>query len=305
MRNSQSHSSIIFDEIVNQRSNAFRLTRHLLCITTLLLISLNQYNFLISDYSVSEMRKLIGQNYYTFNIFQYSNLRIILLSFTILINILCLFGVCLFFTWPIKVYLNFCLFQIVTIVEGGDQISYLLSIFYLIYLILIFILKKNKRQELFTIWKDLSNDEINSMNNFTFKILINLLLLQCTVIYLDSFIEKMAVREWVSSVAIFYFNNDPVFGSSGIINFISNKLFQYPLVLFLCTYFVLFVEFLLAISIFLNNKQKNTIFYLGIFLHFLFAVFFGLFQFSVTMIIVVTLLTSNIQFTSIYENKRF
>lgn len=147
-------------------------------------------------------------------------------------------------------------------------------------------------------------NEINSITNISFKILINLLLLQCSVIYLDSFIEKMAMNEWVSSVAIFYFNNDPVFGSSGIVNFISNKLFQFPFVLFICTYFVLLVEFLLAIAIFLNNKQKNTIFYLGVFLHFLFAVFFGLFQFSITMIIVVTLLTSNIKFTSIYENKR-
>lgn len=120
---------------------------------------------------------------------------------------------------------------------------------------------------------------------------IQIIKLQIAYIYFDSVISKLNVFEWVNGTSLWYYGLDSALGffDSAILKF----LISIPIIGVFLTWYVLFIEFLLSISIFHKDetKFKYLLFVNGVLIHLGIAYFIGLISFFFTMVAALILLT--------------
>ena len=125
-------------------------------------------------------------------------------------------------------------------------------------------------------------------NNEYYRIIayltIQVLKIQIVFIYLDSAISKLFAHNWTEGTALYYFINDPISGASGTRLYLLNSFFNFPLLLVISTYAIIFFELLLVISIFTTNTNiKYKLFISGLLFHILIFLIFGIFTFVIAM----------------------
>lgn len=113
--------------------------------------------------------------------------------------------------------------------------------------------------------------------------------IQGLVIYAHAFIGKLSVPEWSNGTSVWYWLNDPTFTPPQPIKFMLLQLSNSWIGTVLLNYGVLAVEALLAFAITFSSRNKMRMSVIGIMLHFIFAITFGLWSFMYSMICVLTM----------------
>jgi len=161
-----------------------------------------------------------------------------------------------------------------SLIEGGDQIAAIFT------LLLIPILFLDKRKN--TWHKPIKNDNFYA-NTIAFCAFLAIKL-QAFTIYFFASTGKFQVTEWTNGTAVYYWFSDSVFGLNENLFHLVTPLLKSPYLVTLLTWSVLLGEFLLALSIFYSHGRfKKIMFFVGILLHFSFAISFGLWSFFFAM----------------------
>ncbi len=246
---------------------------------------------------VKEANIEISGNY--FNVLNNLSLDYLLIIYiTIIIHILLLRGYLIFFLWPIKIWISYSFQNLAPIIEGGDQINYIFSILYFLYY-LSEILYRKKISLLFY-FQDSENFILNNYkNNFLFNVILIIIKSQISIIYLHSVLEKLKSSYWIDGSAIFYINQGNLFGENKLLvqNYFLHK---FPILISITNYSVLIIEFLIGVIFLIQKKQRKKIVILGIILHLIIAINFGLTLFSVMMICLILFSASNIKINDKY-----
>jgi antimicrobial peptide system SdpB family protein len=210
-----------------------------------------------------------------FHYFSYQNL-VYAKIFAIFILFLIVLGFFPFITGFFHLIISYSLFKTIFSVEGGDQITLVISC--LIFPLTVFDFRLNHFSKNFL---------IVFKNKKLFYFLRSVLIvvsLQTSILYFDSFIEKVHVNEWRNGTATYYWFNHNLFGAPIWLKNYIGFLFNNSLTVFSITWFVLILELMLACAIFFNNKIKGILFIIGFFFHFSIFLIHGLPTFGIAMI---------------------
>jgi len=276
----------------NPFTPVYGLARAALAMGTLITILFNDINMLFDKdifVKLSEIDShLIKLN--LFNVFGYDNL---VFSKFLAVSILLIVIIGYFprYTGILHWWVAFSYNSFSILIDGGDQLTSVLTFL----LIPITILDNRKNH-----WNlSTSKKTVNTLfiaNSFFFIISI-----QMATVYLQAAVEKLyKLNEWVSGTALYYYMNDPLFGSpSWLLNVIS-PLLNSKLIFFL-SWSVILLELLLFSALFMNKKNKVVLFYFAVLFHTMIIINFGLFSFFFAMlgVLIIYLLPKNIQIQKI------
>ncbi|MFV7236017.1 sporulation-delaying protein SdpB family protein [Flavobacterium sp. ZB4R12] len=111
-----------------------------------------------------------------------------------------------------------------------------------------------------------------------------LICFQIFVIYFFASVGKFKMEEWKNGTAIYYWLTQPLFGATNFYKpFIDLILFS-PILTTFFNWSVLFLELIIAFSLFSTNKKyRGVILIIGITFHFFILLFLGIVTFSITM----------------------
>jgi antimicrobial peptide system SdpB family protein len=112
---------------------------------------------------------------------------------------------------------------------------------------------------------------------------IGLIHLQVAVVYFQSSIAKLGVREWAEGTAMYYYLQHPLFGAPPWLAPVTDVISHSPLGVALLTWAPLVLEFTLAIAIVLRPPAKRVLLVLGIGFHSTIALTMGLVSFDFAM----------------------
>lgn len=162
------------------------------------------------------------------------------------------------------------------IVEGGDQVAQILT------LLLIPICVFDKRINL---WRDKEFFTYKShpFIKYLTASFFSVIQLQVAVIYLFAAAVKVNVEQWIDGSAMYYWLHHtmgPPKSITTLFSFIINNHYLSPIL----TWSVVIFEFLLFGALFMNKKNKQKLIMPALIFHFLIAICFGLWSFSLIMI---------------------
>ena len=255
------------------------LARFLLIVGTFITFLCNDTNVLFPDLSFTRFKPVWVLDH--FNIFYLSGPEYITHT-----KILCtlLLGLALstryiFFTTCCHWYISYCFFRFAPLVEGGDQITLILS-FFLIPLMF---------------WYQ-KNDHIET-HTFTHSIYF-LMKLQVAVVYFVAGVGKFQVEEWINGTIYYYWFNSPLYGAPEIFRELLNPLLLDSIVIFCISWGTMLFEIFLSTSILWGERMGSKlvkILLCGLSFHFLILLFHGLvsFFFAMAGALVILLLPMN------------
>jgi len=175
-----------------------------------------------------------------------------------------------FITGLLHWWVTFSFNEASAIVDGGEQIAVVLTL-----LLIPVTLLDNRRNHFFLpnlvipSWK-------KNIGNSIIKILIPM---QMSILYLHAAVEKVyKVEEWRNGTAVYYFSNDPIFGSALLSN-ISETILVIPM-----TWSAMLLELVLAGCIFMSYSNRKYFFYVAFLFHLVIAFNFGLVSFLTSML---------------------
>lgn len=181
------------------------------------------------------------------------------------------------------------------IVEGGDQISAILT------LLIIPICILDKRVNGWVNKEDYyKTSKILTINA---KWAILLIYIQMSVLYFNAGTSKMYQNEWSNGTVIYYWINDDLFGPSAFLKSILNFFLKSDFIVFIITWGVMIFEIALGFLVFFNQKTKYIFYPFAILFHLSIAFIFGLSTFFIAMSSGLTLLLFNLEI-SFVENFR-
>lgn len=156
------------------------------------------------------------------------------------------------------------------IVDGGEQIALVLTL-----LLIPVTLLDNRRNHFY-----IPNLKIPSWKKIIGNAVIKILIpLQMSILYLHAAVEKIyKVEEWRNGTAVYYFSNDPIFGSM-FLSKISETILAIPI-----TWSVIALELVLAGCFFMSYPNRKYFFYLAFLFHLMIAFNFGLISFLTSML---------------------
>ena len=161
----------------------------------------------------------------------------------------------------------------ISLPEGGDQAASNLA------LLLLPVALTDRRR---THWSPPDRD-LRPVASFAANVGLFLVRVQVMVIYLQAFIAKLFVPEWVDGTAVWYWLTDPNFGPPGIRRTVALTVASTPLGITLLTWGTLVVEALLAFGFLATAKTRYGLLVVGILFHGLIAAAMGLVSFTVVM----------------------
>jgi antimicrobial peptide system SdpB family protein len=211
-----------------------------------------------------------------FNLFLLFGIKGLLISriIAILILVTVIIGWRPRITCWLHAWVNVSFINAVVNIEGGDQILSNIS------LLLIPVCCWDRRR---SHWSRVSleySPPALLVSNF-FYLLIRL---QVCIIYFVSCTAKFAIPEWKDGTALYYWLNDPIFGSSLVMRMVGlNKLLTTGMGVGLLTWGSLLIEILLFFGIATNRRYRPFLLVLGVSFHFFIFIFQGLFTFFITM----------------------
>ena len=107
--------------------------------------------------------------------------------------------------------------------------------------------------------------------------------LQVAYIYLDAFIEKMRIAEWLDGTIMYYVFRQSLLGAPHFLQGILFPLTTSPFVVLLA-WPAMLLELSLATNILMRSNVRRILFYCGVAFHAMIAVFVGIPSFSTIMI---------------------
>ena len=168
---------------------------------------------------------------------------------------------------------SFSLFRSALIVEGGDQITVVLTL-----LLIPITLSDTRRNH----W--LRYEQSKDSNYLPANISWTLIRIQMAFLYLQSGVEKVyKLEDWKSGTALYYFFNDPVYGSADWINTPLNSLFLNGFISFFLCWGIIVFEIVLFGAFFMRKRKRRKLLVLAIIFHASIAVFLGLVSFFFAM----------------------
>lgn len=256
----------------NPFTNVYGLARSILAIGTLTTFLLTDFNYLIPTTILNGIKiNSIFEKYNFFIIFK--NHRDLSYFITIIILLTVISGYFLKITSLFHFWVSFSFFRICPVVDGGDQITLILTFF--IIPITLFDNRKNHW------YKPRPNTKIY-INIFINTIFL-LISIQVSIIYLDAFIEKTKVKEWLDGSVVYYWFNHNVFGLTDTLKKNLYFIFKNKFIISSITWGTLLLELLLFAALFMNKTKRKILLYAGILFHFLIFIFLGLGSFFFAM----------------------
>lgn len=170
-------------------------------------------------------------------------------------------------------YVAWSLMANVSILDGGDQVTTVLTL-----LLIPATLTDPRRWH----WQALPERPagIGRVVAYTGLVLIQL---QVAVIYLHASVAKLGVREWADGTAMFYWLRHPTFGATGVVGWIGDLITGSAVGVALMTWSSIALEFALAVALLLRPRQRHWLMVAGIVFHGLIAASMGLISFSTAM----------------------
>ena len=109
------------------------------------------------------------------------------------------------------------------------------------------------------------------------------------LVYFHAFTGKLRVTEWLDGTVMYYWINDPVFGTAWPLKGLINPLFLNGTFNAMVTWSVLGAEFFLAAGLIAKSIYKPWLFWIGIFLHTSTIFIHGLPSFAMIMFAALTI----------------
>ncbi|MGX1023366.1 sporulation-delaying protein SdpB family protein [Psychroflexus sp. MBR-150] len=279
----------------NYFTNVYGIARSLLAVGTLLTLLLNDTHILFPEHL---FHKIKYNNFLeSINLFFVLGYEYIWIGkvISILILVLVISGfyprITGFFHW----WISFSFFSSGVILDGGDQITTVLTLF----LIPITLLDSRKNH-----WVMKYNS--NKYKNFLAYIVFLIIELQVAILYLQASIEKpYKVQEWADGTAIYYWLNHNVFGTYGILLKWLNPLLDIPLFITIFNWGPIIFELSLFGAFFMIRKRRVMFLPFAIIFHFLIIIFHGLpsFFFAMSGALFLYLVPKNCNFSNFFRKK--
>jgi len=175
--------------------------------------------------------------------------------------------------------------------DGGDQVAAILSLFFMPIALL-----DNRKWH----WDNPKDPRVQNFYSkaFCFALIIGIRV-QVSIIYLHAATAKFHVKEWINGTALWYWFNDPVFGSNYWVNYIVQPLIKSAYTVTLITWGSLILELFLFTGLVMSNKNKKYLLIIGLSFHFSILIIQGLgsFFFSMAAALIIYLRPVNNSFT--------
>jgi len=266
-------------EVKNPWTNVYGVSRSLIAFGTLLTLVFNDIQILVrptgiqpSDFAFIN----VIQDFSLFAIFP-GHLLIIGEIISIAVLLLVLVGYRPKLTGILHWYVTASFSNAALLINGGDQIASILTL-----LLIPVTLFDNRKWH----WKP-SEKKLNTVSKKSLAIISNSCLmvikLQMFVIYFMAGTGKLDVTQWLNGTALYYWFNHSAIGLVDWMYPLFEPIITHGLTITILTWSAILVELLLAAGIFIKDKYKIPLLYLGISFHFFIAITMGLINFLFIM----------------------
>ncbi len=263
-------------------ANTYGLGRALLAMSLMITMVFNDLQMLITRLGTDvEMGQKVLMPMAKLSLYQLLPEQILLIkAFTILVLFLVIIGwrprVTGIFHW----WVTFSFTTSAVVVDGGDQIAQVLSL-----LLIPLCLADNRKWHWSTVVPALGKEMpmFNKVTNLLAITTLFIIQLQVAFIYFHAGIGKMAVEEWTNGTSIFYWIQNPLFGSCDTLRPAMIALFSNPYIITITTWGVMLLEVLLFMGIAMSPKWRSALLKIGILFHFSIIIMHGLVSFFFTM----------------------
>ena len=171
-------------------------------------------------------------------------------------------------------WISFSYISSAAIVDGGDQISTILT-----FLLIPFGLLDGRKFH----WLQASTKSFKTTNLFL-NVVWNIIRLQIAVVYFFAAVEKFKVNEWVNGTSLYYWLTHNVHGMPDWLSIMTYPILTSPVLLPMMTWSIITLELLLAGSLFIEKKYWKYFFIFGVVFHIGIALFLGLISFFFAML---------------------
>lgn len=261
----------------NPWTNVYGVVRSLLACGTLLTLLCNDTGTLFRPIAgMTECPSCIGMAQYSL----FCLLGNLELARWVSIGLLTLVAIGIYprFTALLHVYVAFSLMSTVILVDGGDQVTLVLSC-----LLLPLALTDPRKWH----WSEAPRTEKPSYGFQVRKMIAltsySLLRLQVALIYFEACVGKFKVAEWADGTAIYYWFSNPVFGLSPEMHGLLLPILANRWCILLLTWSVLVFEGSLFLGLTLEPKYRRYLLWMGIGFHFMIILVHGLPSFFMAM----------------------
>lgn len=285
----------------NYITNVYGISRSLLALGLLLTLVFNSTDILFQFDEVFiknvKLNPLFNFNY--FYIFRDNLLLSKLIAILILLTVI--IGIYPRYTVILHWWLSISFFSSALVIDGGDQISAILTLF-----LIPFGLTDNRKWH----W---SKFEKNISDYYKIFLFFNLFTIrvQASVVYFFAAALKMKEPHWQDGTVLYYWFTHPVFGANDFIYTITKPLIESPIIAII-TWSVILLEIVLSMALVMKKSYRKYLFVIGVLFHFAIIIIHGLFSFffSITALLVIYLLpideqiNLNIFKKSAYESRK-
>ena len=252
-------------------TTVFAVSRSLFALSTLTTLIFNvPQDLFVKEGFVSHSNIFWKINF--FYLFGFDNLYLgQLVAITILLSVI--LGVYPRITGILHWWRSYSFFNSATIVDGGDQITQIITLFF----IPICLLDARRSH-----WeKDLKSNSY--YRNYLALLIFVIIKIQISLLYFNAGIAKFNVPEWVNGSAMYYWLTDNTFGAPPYLKDFIFFLVTNSFIVWILSWSTIIFEILLAVSIFFNEKNKTIMFKLGLIFHFFIFILMGLGSFFFAM----------------------
>lgn len=174
-------------------------------------------------------------------------------------------------------WVSFSLASSAVIVEGGDQVTAILT------LLLLPVALTDRRA-----WHWGAPPSISSawqkVLALTAASAIIIVRVQVAIVYLVAAVAKLSVTEWVNGTALYYWFHHPLFGAPGWLMPALSSIMRSGMGITIMTWGVIIIELTLFSGLFMRDRYRSSLLSAGIIFHILIAMIHGLVAFSIAMV---------------------
>ncbi len=257
----------------NAFENTYGLSRSILALGTLITLLFTKWSLLFPvEFCTKYPINTIFDKFNLFVVAGYVHLNLIL-SFCCITLIAVIIGYGGKITGILHFWITFSFFRYCPIVDGGDQITQILTLC----LIPITLLDKRKNH-----WEK-NKYSYSPYINITVYCIVKFIQLQMALLYFHAGIDKLRVDEWLNGTDIYYWFTHNVFGLPSWCRTWVTPLLYNSFIVSSLTWGTIILEILLFACFFMTEKRKATFFKIAIMFHFGIVVVHGLVSFFFAM----------------------
>jgi antimicrobial peptide system SdpB family protein len=260
----------------NPWTNVYGLARSLVALATFLTLVTNDVDLLFYS-SLSNGRTTETSGLYVINFFNLFHSNHELSKFIALVLLtLVIIGWRPMITGIFHVWISISFMQLCPYIDGGDQISQILSILFLP----LTLLDTRKWH-----WGASSQNKVteNIYVQIFYRYFVIMIRLQIALVYLNAGTAKFGVNEWINGSAVWYWFKEPTVGYNTTIGYVLDPILKVPIVMAIITWGAMTFELMLAGALFMQKKYWQYLLISGIVFHGLILFIFGLGSFSTAM----------------------